>query len=118
MSEKQFERCTLEEATHVDVGGKVHKLGYDYSAQLLRRNSHNIEVTTENRWQLIHVDAFPLLGIQPLKEKKQEPIEFEATFVKHDGQWHPLYSLYGVSYLHNKKAKFKCVEILEEEEKK
>jgi len=32
MSEKKFEPCTLEEATHVEVGGKVHKIEMDGGA--------------------------------------------------------------------------------------
>ena len=101
MSEKQFEPCTLGDATHVEMGGKVYQLGYDYEGKVLRRNSHNIEVTTETRWQLIHVDAFPILGIKPLKKK---PIKFYHTF---GGPYAPPNEAYGKTFL--------CVEFLKEE---
>ena len=90
MSEIQFEKCSLQDATHVEMGGKVYEFGKEYTSEheVLRYNSHHINVcrniefdTTETRWQLIHVDAFPILGIKPMKEKK--PIEFEAV-VKQD----------------------------------
>ena len=116
MSEKQFEECSLSEASHVEVNGKVKKLG-------------NKEIATECfcgdyeglRWLIedafIPIDMFSILGIKPLREVKPEPIEFEATFAKYDDNWHPLYSLDdGVSYQHCKVAKFKCVEILKEED--
>ena len=97
MSDKQFEPCTLQEATHVEMGGKLYELGHDYSTELLRGrgNSPNIEVyiTETRRFQLVYADAFPILGIQPMREKKREPIEFETTFAKYDGEWHPLYKL-------------------------
>jgi hypothetical protein len=120
MSDKQFEECDLEEATHVEMGGKVYKLGYNYgSNQVLRRNSHNIEVhrLTDAHWQLIHVFAFPFLGIKPLKEVKPEPIEFEAVFAEYNGKWHPSYSfsLDDGNYQNCKKAIFKCVQIVEED---
>lgn len=52
-----------------------------------------------------------------LRTREREPIEFEATFVKHDNHWHPLYSLdYGFPCQKYKTARFKCVQILEEEE--
>jgi len=71
----------------------------------------------ENKWANIPKEAFPLLGIRCLRKFKPTPIEFEATFAKYDGKWHPLHSLHdGVSYQNCKKATFKCVEILEDEE--
>ena len=117
MSEQKFEPCTLEEATHVEMGGELYILGHDYgNKQVLRRNSHNIEVSnTDAHWQLIHVFAFPLLGIKTLKEIKPEPIEFEAVFGKYDSKWYPMYGLDDITYQNSKKARFRCVEILEDE---
>ena len=118
MSEKKFEPCSLAEATHVEMGGKMYELGKEYTSEqeVLKYNDFNIEFCRKPAgWQLIHVGSFPVLGIKPMKKIKPEPIEFEATFAKYDGNWYPLHSLDdGVSYLHNKKAKFRCVEILEE----
>ena len=125
MSEKKFEECSLEDATHVKMGGVIYKLGirlnddYDSKNRVAKHNSLYIEVCTEVfGWQLINSATFPILGIQPLKEIKPEPIEFEATFIKHDGKWYPSYSfsLDDSNYQNNKKARFKCVEILEDEE--
>jgi hypothetical protein len=123
MSKIQYEECSLEEATHVEVGGKVHELGirpddgYESKHQVLKYNRYYIKVYMKSAgWQLIHVDAFPILGIKLFKEVKPEPVEFEATFAMYDGKWHPLYSWNaGVSYQNSKKATFKCVQILEEE---
>ncbi len=122
MSEKKLklEPCTLEEATHVEMGGLVSKLGQDEFTsehQVLKYNNFNIEVHKGGgSGNLIHVNAFPLLGIKPLKEKKREPIEFEATFVMYDGCWQTLHSLEDRFPDNCKKATFRCVEILEDEE--
>ena len=127
MSEKKLEGCSVEEATHIEMGGKVYKFGirprsysgYDSENRVAKNfNSLYIEVCTEVfGWQLIHVDAFPILGIKPLRKAKPEPVEFEATFAHYDGKWHPLHSLDdGVSYQNCKKATFRCVEIVEDEE--
>ena len=117
---KQFEECLLEEATHVEMGGKMHQLGYyPGKCEVLKYNSHHINVcrniefhTTETRWQLIHVDAFPILGIKPMKEIKQEPIEFEGIVKQ---------SRLSFLFLDNVPdgiplgTRFKCVQILEDE---
>jgi hypothetical protein len=116
MSEKKLEECSLEESTHVEVGGKVHLLENDKIA-LEYYHDKCIGIRWLEEDAFIPKELFPVLGIKPLREKKREPIEFEATFAKYDGKWYPLHSLDdGVSYLHNKKAKFRCVEILEDEE--
>ena len=122
MSEKQFEECSLQDATHVEMGGKVYEFGKEYVSRHKSLKSEvwdhiEVEKGTEG-WQLTHVLAFPILGIKPMRERKRkpEPIEFEAVFVQHDGHWHPLYSLDdGLSYLHCKKARFRCIQILEDE---
>ena len=123
MSEKKFEECSLEDATHVKMGGVIYKLGirlnddYDSKNRVAKHNSLYIEVCTEVfGWQLINSAVFPILGIQPLKEVKPEPIEFEVVFAKYDGKWYPLYGLDNNTYQNSKKARFKCVEILEDEE--
>ena len=119
MSEKQFEECSLADATHVEMGGKVYKLGKEYTSEqeVLKYNDFNIDVCRGTAgWQLIHHGSFPVLGIKPLRERKQELIEFETTFVKYGDKWHPRYSLaQGWSYQNCKKTKFRCVQILEEE---
>lgn len=112
---KQFEECLLEQATHVEMAGKVYKLGpndgHESRYQVLKYNRYYIKVYMESAgWQLIQAYAFPILGIKPLKEKKREPIEFEAI-VQQDMPF---------AYLSNVPdgiplgTKFKCVQILEE----
>jgi hypothetical protein len=115
----QWEKCTLREATHIEIGGEVHEIkerdGIVERSVTLDFGWIDI-IIEENKWANIPQEAFPLLGIKPLREKKQEPIEFEATFASYDGNWRPLYSLDDRFPDNCKKAKFKCVEILEDEE--
>lgn len=118
MSDKQFEPCSLDEATHVEINGEVHKItergGMVERSIVFGRIDILIK---ENIWVNIPKELFPFLGIRCLRMVKPKPIEFEATFVMYDGKWHPLYSWNaGVSYQNSKKATFKCVQILEEEE--
>jgi len=111
MIEEQFEKCSWADATHVEMGGKLHELGYFAGErEVLKYNSHHINVcrkievhTTETSWQLIHVDAFPILGIKPLKKK---PIKFYHTF---GGPYAPPNEAYGKTFL--------CVEFLKEGKK-
>jgi hypothetical protein len=123
----QWEECLLDVATHVEMGGKVHELGIGDGSeskhpnvikQVIQYNRYCIEVYMESGgWQRIHACAFPLLGIKCLRKKKREPIEFEAAFAKYDGNWRFLYSLDdGSAYQNLKKKKFRCVEIMEDEE--
>ena len=108
MSEKQFEECSLQNATHVEVNGVV----YNVAGNICRYNI-GLGWVKENTY--ISEELFSTLGIKPLREKKREPIEFEAEFVKHDFLWHPLYSLNGLFYRNPERARFKCVQILEED---
>lgn len=116
----QWEEVTLEDATHVEMGGKVHELGIRPNSkhQVVKYDKYSIDVYMESgNWQRIQTPAFSVLGIRCLRKVKPTPIEFEARFAKYDGRWHPLYcSADGFAYQNCKKAKFKCVEILEEEE--
>ncbi len=115
----------LMDATHVEINGEVFELkengkvkrsvDFGWIDILVERSVEGyVDV---DKWANIPQEAFPLFGIRCLRKFKPTPIEFEATFVMYDGKWYPLHSLDdGVSYLHNKKAKFRCVEILEDEE--
>jgi hypothetical protein len=114
MSRIEFKECPLKEATHVEVNGKVYLLGGN-EVELEYYHSECIGIRWLEEDTFIPKELFPVLGIKTFKEIKPEPIEFEATFAHYDGKWHPLYSLDdGVSYQNCKKARFKCVEILEE----
>lgn len=116
MSDKKFEPCSLGDATHVEVKGVTYFLGHG-KVLLAYDEDDRVGISVVDACAFIPVDAFPILGIKPLREIKPEPIEFEATFAKYDGKWHPLYTLDPEAYyLHNKQAKFKCVQILEDEE--
>ena len=109
MSEKKLEECSLEEATHIEVNSKMYKLGgYEVVREYYRNDCIGL------RWYewdaFIPKELFPILGIKTLFEHKPELIEF-------DGKWRTLYlGDNHLPYENSKKAKFKCIEILEDEE--
>ena len=112
MSDKQFEQCTLEEATHIEVNGVRHELNDNVQ---YFRNGDLLGIRWRDEYTFIPEQLFHILGIKLWKEIKPEPVVFEAVFVKHDSHWHPLYSLdYGFPVQKYKTATFRCVEILEE----
>jgi hypothetical protein len=114
MSDKQFEPCPLGDATHVEVNGKMYLLGGN-EVGLEYYHGKFIGI----RWlknTFIPEQLFHILGIKLWKEIKPEPIEFEATFAKYDGKWQTLHSLEDRFPDNCKKATFRCVEILEDEE--
>lgn len=119
----QWEECSINDATHVEINGEVHEI--KIGGKVLKSGKSTIDgqylclsiQTNIYSWIQIPQEAFPLLGIKCLRGKKQNPIEFEAAFTMYDGKWHPLYcSDDGFAYQNNKKAKFRCVEIMEGEE--
>lgn len=114
MSEKQFKECGLKEATHFEIHGVMHELNDNVKYSF---NGTRFGIRLREDDVFIPEDSFPLLGIKPLREAKPEPIEFEATFVKYDGEWHRLFSLHGLKHVGCREARFKCVQILEEEKK-
>lgn len=124
MSNIQWVECDLVNATHIEINGEVHELKADgnvkKSGLLCSGNFRCIDILIGfNKFEQIHVDLFPFLGIKCLRKAKPTPIEFEATFASYDGNggWRPMYTLDdGIAYQNFKKAKFKCVEILEEKE--
>ena len=115
MSEKKLEECSLEDATHVEVKGVTYFLGHG-KVLLAYDEDDRVGISVVDACAFIPVDAFPILGIKPMKEIKPEPVEFEATFFKHDGKWRTLYlGDNHLPYENSMKAKFKCVQILEDE---
>lgn len=107
MSEKQFEECSLANATHAEtVTGKVYEISkYENRLRIVIQGSS------------VFIETWETLGIKPIREVKREPIEFETVFAKYDDKWYPLYGLNDVASFENrKKARFRCVEILEDEE--
>ncbi|NBP66833.1 MAG: hypothetical protein EBU66_19575 [Bacteroidetes bacterium] len=115
--ETNWEEVELMDATHVEISGKVHKITERGGTVERSVDFGWIDILIEeNKWANIPQEAFPLLGIKPLIKVKPTPIEFEATFIFYDGNWRPFYTLdNGIAYQNFKKAKFRCVEILEEE---
>jgi hypothetical protein len=120
----QWEECSLEEATHVEINGEVYELKADgkvkksyWAGHSLSWSKCSIDILIGlNDWKNISKEAFPVLGIKCLRMVKPTPSEFEATFVMYDGCWQTLHSLEDRFPDNCKKAKFRCVEILEEEE--
>ena len=120
MSKKQFEPCSLGDATHVEMGGKMYELDVWESRGACKdyEEGHCVGISVDDKDEIlsIPISLFPILGIKPMKEVKPEPIEFEATFFKHDGKWRTLYlGDNHLPYENSKKARFRCVEIVEEE---
>ena len=101
----------------------MYELGYyPGKCEVLKFNSHHINVcrniefhTTETCWQLIHVDAFPILGIKPMREKKREPIECMAITVIAQRNGKDVVALLPTADFELGMT-VRCVEILEEEE--
>jgi len=114
----QWEEVTLKDATHVEINGKVHEITERDGIVERSDDFDSIHIRIDvSKWAHIPKEAFFFFGIRCLRKVKQEPIEFEATFVFFDGKWRPLYSLDdGFAHQNNKKAKFRCVQILEDEE--
>lgn len=92
MSE-QFKPCGLQEATHVELNGKVYEIyngglisflyfgGLDYKIGI----RIFVEETKEfGRMENVHQLVFPILGIKPLKKKKRKPTKKEET-TENDG---------------------------------
>jgi hypothetical protein len=114
----QWEEVELMDATHVEVNGEVHEIKEKDGIVERSVDFSCIDILVgENKWANIPQEAFPLLGIRCLRKVKQTPSEFEATFVFYDGKWTTWDSLGdGLRYLILEEAKFRCVQIMEEEE--
>lgn len=111
MKETQYEECSLEEATHVEIGGNVYKFGFGKVNREWRYDDLYITVKTDNsRLYAIRADMFNFLGIKPLKEKKLEPIVFVQEAIYQHGRHIINVPDQGIG------KRFKCVEILEDEE--
>lgn len=105
---KHFEPCSLEEATHIEIGGNVYKFGFGEVNREWRYDDLYITVKTDNsRLYAIRADMFNFLGIVPLKEKKREPIVFEHIFTFEE-------ITLGIIPDEAEGKRFRCVEIMEE----
>jgi len=120
----QWEEVALEDATHVEVNGEVHEIkvggkvkkSVNFGWIVILVEQFVDILIEENKWASIPQEGFPLLGIKCLRKVKPTPIEFEATFVMYDGCWQTLHSLEDRFPDNCKKATFRCVQIMEEEE--
>jgi len=113
----QWEEVELMDATHVEINGVVHEIT-ERGGTVERSGGYGwIDILIDvNKWASIPQEGFPLLGIKCLRKVKPTPIEFEATFVMYDGCWQTLHSLEDRFPDNCKKATFRCVQIMEEEE--
>jgi hypothetical protein len=113
----QWEEVALEDATHVEINKCVVEIKERDGLVERSVDFGWIDILVgENKWANIPQEAFFALGIKCLRKFKPTPIEFEATFVMYDGCWQTLHSLEDRFPDNCKKATFRCVEILEEEE--
>ena len=117
MSKIQYEECSLEEATHVEINGCVVEIKERDGLVERSVDFGWIDILVgENKWANIPKEAFPLLGIRCLRKVKPTPIEFEGVFVRFDGRWETVPEVAGSAYQNCKKARFRCVQIMEDEE--
>ena len=102
MSEKQYEECVFQEATHVAVNGVVFQITGNIwksdQSYLLCWLKEDISIPLE---------YFSTFGIKPLREKKHKPREFVHIFRKGSSMSYPSWAENGM---------FRCVEISEEME--
>ena len=105
MSEN-FEECSLEQATHVEVNDKVHLLENDKIA-LEYYHDKCIGIRWWDTDTFIPEELFPVLGIKTFREIKPKPIVFEHIFTFEE-------TSLGIIPCEAEGKKFRCVEILEE----
>jgi hypothetical protein len=117
----QWEECSLDDATHVEINGEVFEIVY--GGKVIKSGKLSIDgkylcisiLIGPHDWMQISQEAFPLLGIRCLRKFKPTPIEFEELVVV--GTFHG----YDVTMLLvptgiSVGAKFRCVQIMEEKE--
>ena len=110
MSEQQFEECSLEEATHVEVNGVRHELNDNVQYFC---NGDLLGIRWRDEYTFIPEELFSTLGIKPLREKKPEPIVFEAIVRLTAGG--DLDLLGNIPEEVPLGTKFRCIQILEED---
>jgi len=113
----QWEEVELKDATHVEINGCVVEIKERDGLVERSVDFGWIDILVgENKWANIPQEAFFALGIKCLRKFKPTPIEFEAAFAKLDGRWQTLHSLEDRFPDNCKKATFRCVQIMEDEE--
>jgi hypothetical protein len=110
----QWEECSLEDATHVEINKCVVEIKERDGLVERSVDFGWIDILVgENKWANIPQEAFFALGIRCLRKVKPTPIEFEGIVKE---------SKLSFLFLGNVPEgiplgkKFRCVEILEEKE--
>ena len=115
MSRIEFKESSLEQATHVEVGGKVYELDVWESGGACKdyEEGHCVGITVDDKDEIlsIPISLFPILGIKLFKEIKREPIEFEFIMSLNTLSFFPPLNV----PMEAVGKRFRCVEILEEE---
>jgi hypothetical protein len=114
MSRIEFKECPLEQATHVEMGGYLYKIG-SYEVRPFRNSDEvcvgiNVILSQHDERTIRH-DLFPILGIKPMRQVEREPIEFEFIVSLNTLSFFPPLNV----PMEAVGKKFKCVEILEGE---
>lgn len=105
----QYEECSFEEATHARLaGGNVVELDPCINTDFRTWKGFPIDLDEQE---------FQDLGITPLRMVEVKPIEFVANFYQLGEFWYPAHkSGNGASTWIVPRKRFKCVEILEDEQ--
>ena len=115
MSEKKFEECSLEQATHVEISGKVYEFGNGLVTKIKDGTYPRIRVINESVGNdYINESSFPIFGIKPMKEKKRKPRECMALSVIAQRNGKDVVALLPTADFELGMT-VRCVEILEEE---
>ena len=113
MSDKQFERCSLEDATHVEVNGKVYLLGgNEVGLEYYHDECIGLRWVMEDAF--IPKEIFTTFGIKTFKEIKREPKECMALTVLAQRNGKDVVALLPTDEFELGMT-VRCVEILEEE---
>ena len=109
----QWEECSIDDATHVEINGEVHEL---IEGGTVERSVEVgwIYILIDNKWVHIPQEAFPFLGIRCLWKFKPKPIEFEGEVVVGTFHGADVTMLLVTGILVGEK--FHCVQIMEDEE--
>ena len=120
MSEKKLERCSLREATHVEMGGKVYEVDDDGNGSFAYKDyeeGHCVGIAVDNKDEIVSIpiSLFSILGIKPMRESKREPRECMALTIIAQRNGKDVVALLPSDDFELGMT-VRCVEILEDEE--
>jgi hypothetical protein len=88
----QWKECSINDATHIEINGVVHEIVY--GGKVLKSGKSSIDgkylcisILSMYNWMQIPQEAFPFLGIKPLRKVKRKPIESGIQVKKDGNQW-------------------------------